>query len=297
MKVLTCAAARRRLHAFHDQELALSDQVAVSAHLDWCDECASAFAELRALRAALRSATAGRLTLSGEEDESFQRAVVSRARAEQQVSWSVSMRAILDDRKVMYAVCGAAVAAFVCVVITLAMLRFANGAEAEAATASHQATLPRSDIYLEPEDLYYLAAIGSNQNPVSVGEQVRMPRPLDGDFSPSAMFGSDAVFMVAATVTREGRVANPELLETNDAARRRPGSKAAKAAEDFLGAVSRVRFEPASMAGLPVAVNMVWLVAHTTVRAKGSLDLPSPTPKRRRAVFDLAPPPPRTIRV
>jgi len=33
-------------------------------------------------------------------------------------------------------------------------------------------------------------------------------------------------------------------------------------------AVSRARFEPATRKGMPVAVNMVWLVAHTTVRGK-----------------------------
>jgi hypothetical protein len=55
----------------------------------------------------------------------------------------------------------------------------------------------------------------------------------------------------------------------------------AKAAEDLIEIVSRTRFEPASvvhgvldMAGLPVAVNMVWIVAHTTVRAtKAPIDV------------------------
>src|SRR5207244_1589287 len=40
MKTLTCASARRRLQAFHDQELAVADQIAVSSHLGWCDGCA-----------------------------------------------------------------------------------------------------------------------------------------------------------------------------------------------------------------------------------------------------------------
>ena len=42
MKPLTCAAARRRLHAFHDGELPVADQIAVEAHIDRCDECAAA---------------------------------------------------------------------------------------------------------------------------------------------------------------------------------------------------------------------------------------------------------------
>ena len=47
MKPLTCAATRRRLQAFHDRELPFGDQIAVSAHLEWCDRCAAALAELR----------------------------------------------------------------------------------------------------------------------------------------------------------------------------------------------------------------------------------------------------------
>jgi hypothetical protein len=37
-----------------------------------------------------------------------------------------------------------------------------------------------------------------------------------------------------------------------------------------MDAVSRARFEPALFDGSPVAVNMIWLVAHTTVRASNA---------------------------
>jgi hypothetical protein len=45
------------------------------------------------------------------------------------------------------------------------------------------------------------------------------------------------------------------------------------------------------MAGLPVAVNMVWLLAHTTVRGRvnDSIELPVPAPKRRRADVTVQP--------
>ena len=41
------------------------------------------------------------------------------------------------------------------------------------------------------------------------------------------------------------------------------------------------------MAGLPVAVNMVWLVAHTTVRANKNqtLDFPAPATAKKRVAF------------
>jgi hypothetical protein len=296
MRVLTCAAARRRLHRFHDEELSISDQIAVSAHLEWCDECAEAFAELRWLRGVLRGATAGRLTLSTEEEERFQRTVVSHAGAAHRASWSVRLRNALDDSHLMYALCGAAVAAVVCVAVTIAMMRFALSAEPQrlAATVRMLAT-SGSDIPLEPEDPYYVAALGSNQNPVSIGDRMQLPRTLDNEFSTLAVEGPDALFTLAALITREGRVANPELLQT-DGVQTAPSGSATKAVEDLMGVVSRARFEPASVAGLPVAVNMVWLVAHTTVRAKVSIDLPVPVPKKRRVLFEAAPPP-RAIRV
>ena len=56
MKVLTCAATRRRLEAFHDGELPVGDQIAVSSHLEWCDPCAESFHELQSLRILLRGA-------------------------------------------------------------------------------------------------------------------------------------------------------------------------------------------------------------------------------------------------
>jgi hypothetical protein len=40
-----------------------------------------------------------------------------------------------------------------------------------------------------------------------------------------------------------------------------------KAVENLMGAVSRARFEPGRVDGLPAAMNMVWVVEHTTIRA------------------------------
>ena len=65
MKALTCAATRRRLHAFHDGELTVSDQIAVAAHLDWCDSCARALDDFQLIGVALRRATSGRGPFSG----------------------------------------------------------------------------------------------------------------------------------------------------------------------------------------------------------------------------------------
>ena len=59
----------------------------------------------------------------------------------------------------------------------------------------------------------------------------------------------DAVFTLAAVVTREGRIDNLEVLHGDR--RRQAGADEAKLVEGLLDAVSRARFEPARVAGLP----------------------------------------------
>src|SRR5262249_45025865 len=60
MKALPCAATRRRLQAYHDRELAITEQIAVGAHLEWCDRCAATLTDLRGLRHALQALAPGR---------------------------------------------------------------------------------------------------------------------------------------------------------------------------------------------------------------------------------------------
>jgi hypothetical protein len=263
MKVLTCAAARRRLEAFHDEELAVTDQIGVSAHLEWCDRCAASFADLRRVRAALRAAAAGRAVLTSEEDASLQASVVSRLRAENTQSFTVRMRAMFDDMHLVYAGAGAAAAAAVCAVIMLNMMRFANNERP-----------------------------GSNLNPVVVDARMLMPRPLDATFfgPEGAKTGDDAVFTLSGVVTLEGRLINLELHQPDGESPMVAGSSEAKAVEHLMDSVSNARFEPARVAGLPVAVNIVWMVAHTTVRAsKGAISLARPGLKKRQADVHLAP--------
>jgi hypothetical protein len=266
MKVLTCVATRRRLHAYHDEELSVADQIAVSAHLEWCDRCAELFAELRVLRAALRAAAPGRSIDSPEMEASLHASVVSRLRAENTQSFGARVRAMFEDMHFVYAGVGAAAATAVCVIIMLTMMRFANNERP-----------------------------GSNHNPVVVDARMLMPRPLDSTFfapesvpffSPeTAAPGDDAVFTLSGVVTLEGRFINLELHQADGESPVVAGSSEAKAVEHLMDSVSNTRFEPARVAGLPVAVNIVWMVAHTTVRAsKGAIDLATtPVLKKRRA--------------
>ncbi len=270
MRTLSCASTRRRLHAFHDRELPVSDQIAVGAHLEWCGECANQYAELRFVRAALRSTVPGRSVLSREESSAFTAAVVSRLSAEYDQSFLVRIREMFDDMHLVYAGVGAAVATMVCVVIMLGMMRFA--------------TKERPDSLAAIVNL--LASPGSNANPVALDARIQMPRALDGAFSADSSAEEDAVFALAAVVTREGRIENLEMLRANGHA----GAEQARVVENLMDAISRARFEPAQREGLPVAVNMIWLVAHTTVRGSKHhtpLDPVVPVAKKRVAALYL----------
>ncbi len=217
-----------------------------------------------------------REAFDAEAQASFPGAVVNRMKAEENVSWQVRFQLMFEDAHLVYAGAAAAVAALVCVVVMLGMMRFATSP-------------PQPDSLAA---LINLLTPGSNQNPVVPRPNVLMPKPLDQAFATGPEFdgNDDAVFTLAAVVTREGRVANLELLrESGNGVV--PGTDEAKVVANLLDAVSRARFEPASVEGLPVAVNMVWLFAHTTVR--GTSKLPEPTAAvppvvRKRRIATLA---------
>jgi hypothetical protein len=262
MKVLTCTATRRRLQAYHDQELPISEQIDVSAHLEWCDKCADALSELQLLRSALRSAAPGRsIALTEDESISLRAMVVNRIKAEENLSWSSRLRELFDDMHMVYAGLGAGAATVACLMVLLSMMRFA--------------TSERSP--------------GSNQNPVVVDARMLFPRALDRNFMALTDGGrshseDDAVYTLSAVVTREGRIVNLELHPVEKGAPK-AGSVEAQAMKNMIAALSDARFEPARVSGLPVAVNMVWLVAYTTVRGvKEPIELPAlPMAKKRRA--------------
>jgi hypothetical protein len=273
MRVLTCAATRRRLDAYHDEELSISEQIAVSSHLEWCDDCAESLDDLRRLRDALRQAMPGRLALSVEKDLNLQATVVNRIKAEERLSFGVWLQDAFADMHLVYAGLSAVAAAIACLAVTLGMMRFATNERPDSTAAM----------------VRVFATPGSNLYPVSAGPRVRMPRALDEPIwaTPADI---DAHYTLSAIVTREGRVGSLEILNSTGGKWVPSGGAEAKAVEDLIGTVSRARFEPASiliepssMIGLPVAVNVVWIVAHTTVRAtKDPLQLRALRAARKR---------------
>jgi hypothetical protein len=283
MKRLSCAAVRRRVQAFHDDELPVDGQIAVSAHLASCDACMSILTELRAVRAALRASAPARDAVPAEDIAGLEAVVVSRVRAEQALALTTRVRTLFEDMHFVYAGLAATTAALACAAIMTSMMRFV-ATDRPGSLIAMMNLLDKA----EAHDIHLPNAPALERDPFVVDARIQMRWALDEVFVTSgvASGADDGVITLAAVVSREGRVQNLELLP---AGRRAPPRGEAKAVEELMDAVSRVRFEPARVAGFPVAVNMVWLVAHTTVRApKDAID-PAPGAKKRRVMHRVEP--------
>ena len=267
MKPLNCAATRRRLQAFHDDELGVADQIAVSSHLEWCDTCAATFADLRVMRGALQWIAPGRASLSNEQAAVFTATVVSRMKAEEDASLFALVREMFDDMHFVYAGLGAAAAALVCVVIMLSVMRSATSGRPDSLGAiMHVLATP-----LECESGNDLADIS--------GCRARWTARFQ---RANETAEQDAIFALEAVITHQGRLANLEALRARS--RHATAASQAKLIEGLMDAVSRARFDITQPLLMPDLTGVVWLVEHATVRAnnKPALDLPLP-PKKRAA--------------
>jgi hypothetical protein len=248
MSAIDCRRVRRLLAAYHDGELEVGTQVAVQSHLRGCPSCLTERRALTEVGATLREASALRLS---DDDGRIERAVMGRLQAERQASWQGRLNRLFEDLHVVWAAAGATAAAVLIVCAVVASL----------ALSLREQPLSMAAL------IGALASPGSDRNPVSVDDRMLLPRS-----DPRALMGSvpvasdDRVFALAAVVTREGRVRNLELLRPD------PSALPVEDREilELLDAASQTRFEPAISGGAPVAVNLVWLVAHTTVRGTGA---------------------------
>jgi putative zinc finger protein len=264
MKPLNCAATRRRLNAYHDRELGISDQIAVTAHLEWCDECADALDDMRAVGRVLQGMGHGRAVMTNEEAATFNAAVVNRVRAERQVSLTTQVQALFEDMHLVYAGVGATAAALVSIVIMLSMMRFATNERPDslAAIVNVLATPLECEPGVDPSaSACHERWSGRFQRANESAEQ-------------------DAIFALESVITRHGRLASLELLRGG---RHQTTGADAYLVERLLDVVSRARLEQAPAAPLSDVGRMVWWVEHATVRAtpKPPEDLPLPPTKKR----------------
>ena len=245
MTLLTCAAVRRRLQAFYDRELVVGELISIEGHLNDCPPCARDLRELRDVGDALRLAAA---RAPSDDWTGLRSSVISRMRAEAHESWPARTGRAFDDLHLLWIGLASTVATIVCAGAVLSLLHFAS---------------PERKDSLAAVIAVMAAPSGSDLNPARLDGRIRVPSvPENGivyaTLESSAMEG-DLVLPLSAIVTREGRVSGLELLNKGQDLRK---------ITDFVDALSRGRLEPAQFGGSPVAVNLVWLVAHTTVKPK-----------------------------
>ena len=240
---LGCDAAREMLQPFVDRELSMAEQVELESHLRWCDTCAARVEDLRVIGAGVRlgAAMPGLHVEDPRALAVIQSEVLTRIRAEHDQSLSVRWRELFADMRFFWPAIGATAAVAVCFYAVTSVNRVVRAEQP----------------YSMADRISALANPGSDRNPLQLDSRMLAPRPLDHGSSLDLMPAEEVVFALAAVVTREGRVANFELLGPDESAH----------VSALLEAVKQSRFTPARTSGGAVAVNVVWLLTRTTVKA------------------------------
>ena len=264
---LDCPAAQAMLEAFVDGELAVADQVALESHLRWCRVCAARVEDMQLIGASLR-VTSCALRVGDEADDSLtsvQSEVLTRIQTEREQSTWSQLRGMCTDMRFFWPAVGASFALAACVCVAAAVVAVTNAQKPDSLAGMIET----------------LANPGSDENPMRLdGAMFAPPRALN-DSALASLPGDDAVVALAAVVTREGRVANYEVLfSERESVRRHDTAVQTDDVSSVVNAVKQSRFTPAqSVDGAPVAVNMVWVLARTTVKASAAL-VAEPPPVR-----------------
>ena len=237
MTLLTCVAVRRRLPAFYDRELPIPDQIAIESHISGCPPCAGELEDIRQLGDVLRCAAA-----PGPADDwtGLQSGVISRMRAEAFEAWTARTRRMFDDMHLVWIGFASAVATLVCGVLAL-------GAVSSLAAMIAVISAPSgSDLNPVRNDQFLQVPTVPGRGPV----EFVLAQPVTHD---------ELVLALNAVVMQDGRVSGLSVIGTEPHPRE---------FNTILRALSTARLEPGRLGASPVAVNLVWLLAHTTVKAK-----------------------------
>ncbi|MGH9144907.1 MAG: hypothetical protein ACRD2I_27540 [Vicinamibacterales bacterium] len=221
----------------------------------------------------MQAALPGRLTLSQEDAAVFTGTVVNRYKAEDAASLFARVRVMFSDMRLGYAGLGATAATIVCVVIMLTMMHFAPKERPDSLRAMMGVIATPLDC-----DTFDLSD--------STGCRARWAERFQ---RANEWAEQDAVFALEVVVTRQGGLANIELLRR---ARGHASADQVRIIDGLLDLVQQARLDQPLEMRLPTAI---YLQEQTTVRASkqpAPLDVPLPQPKKR-ASLDVRPRPAR----
>ena len=248
MTGLTCTAVRQRLGEFHDGELPVQKRIEIQGHLNLCDACLDDLRGYEDVSSALRLAAA-----PGPADDwtGLRPGVIGRMRAEANEAWLARLGRTFDDMHLVWIGLASTVGTFLCGAIALGMMHYAS---------------PEREDSLRALITVMAAPSGSNLNPASMdGLMIQAPSvPEDGIVKASLeRSGEQGELMLAfaAVITREGNISGLEALGEG---------RGRLQTTQLINEISRGRLEPARYGADPIAVNLVWLVEHLTVKPKSS---------------------------
>jgi hypothetical protein len=222
----------------------------VEAHVGTCPPCARDLREIQALRAALRSAAA---PAPADDWAGLQSGVISRMRAERHQSWPARAQRFIDDVHLVWI--GLASATATCVLAGSILGMVHNIPDRNDSLAAMFAVLG--------------AKVGSDLNPAPLDGRglnlgptpVLVPTvPQDGVVYATletVNIPEGVMVPLSANVTTDGSVEGLRMLDR---------TVSTSQMTDLMNALSRGRLEPAQYGGAPVAVNVIWLLANTTVK-------------------------------
>jgi len=166
----------------------------------------------------------------------------------------------------VYAGLGAAVATAVCVVIMLGMMRFA--------------TTDRPDSLAAVMNVLATPLECESGNDITDASGCRA-RWAERFARANEWDEQEAVFALEAMLTRQGRLADLDVLRRATRHHRRATAEELDVIEELLDVVSRSRLDPALTSRLP---NAIWLLEQTTVHASqqpAPLDVRLPAKNKR----------------
>jgi hypothetical protein len=192
---------------------------------------------------------AGAAPAPSEDWTGLQSAVISRMCAEEHESLTAHAHRMFEDMHLVWIALASTAATILCGGIVLSMLQFAS---------------PERRDSLAGVIAVMGAPLGSDLNPARLDGFISVPTTVPGDdIIQATLAGSaskdEAVLPLSVIVNREGRVLDVSVLSSDNDGRDFTG---------LLDAISRARLQPAQGGGGPVAVSLVWLLAHTTVKGK-----------------------------